>query len=661
MKNAILVLLFLFVLGGCEMRTAADVERAKATLIRQQTDAVIQALPPGFVSGLKLSLNKEHKIAIGKGIINVNGKQVVEKTGYTITEGDWLCSMIQGYWYYLYISDTRQYYIDVVSPVFSSDLYAYYHPTIINYRNIGKLYVHETYRGSGKYKPIYVQSKLETESTTVIVASSTYEGDNANYYCDGAEDNIFINAAASFLYNAYNGGTVKLLSGIFEITQSIYLKPGIILDGEGWSTIISGTISTTYKINATGTSVSDNKLIKISNLFIDNEDNDEYASGIYVSLLSKIIIENVKFNYLNTTVIFITTTASINIKECSIDNTAMLPTSYSYLNRHTIWIDGNAQSDAIINISNNKFSNNDGLGIGLLDIKEGTINSNYFYNQRWRCIYCYSDVYNLKIINNNFIDCNIFQAPDDYYGINLSNNNNIISNNIFNNNGKCIQDAGGNNIINGNTAVNCGNLIDRSTCRHTNPPMIIGETVPITSNATFVVSTEYYREIETFWYHYILAPDNDYKHYSFIFTKTNAAGTEAYASLVDAIDSADLHGMTAEKEIVFSAWVYVPTDSPVALSDINLRIGEYYGGAWNFTQSNSPLIRDSWQQLTVTITLNVAITGFIIDIYNASTAPINSIFYLDDFRLYVVGLENYLNQIYYDSTGTSTNIGNSWN
>ena len=104
-------------------------------------------------------------------------------------------------------------------------------------------------------------------ATRVLVASSTYEGTDADYVCDGEDDQVQINKAIQFVGQAYGGGTVELSSGTFDVNQStisvtvpalhaaIYIdQSAIVLMGQGYSTIINPSDSVTAVVAADGKS-----------------------------------------------------------------------------------------------------------------------------------------------------------------------------------------------------------------------------------------------------------------------------------------------------------------------------------------------------------------------------------------------------------------------
>lgn len=93
---------------------------------------------------------------------------------------------------------------------------------------------------------------LLNRGNTVTVASSTWTG-QADYYCDGVDDNVQIQAAIDSLAST-GGGEVILTKGIFTIASTILAKDNITIVGDGASTILkpsSGTVGTIIDIGLT--------------------------------------------------------------------------------------------------------------------------------------------------------------------------------------------------------------------------------------------------------------------------------------------------------------------------------------------------------------------------------------------------------------------------
>ena len=76
---------------------------------------------------------------------------------------------------------------------------------------------------------------LNNRSNVVTVASSTWTG-QADYFCDGTNDYVEIQAALDYL-NSKGGGLISLTNGTFDITgQALTFYDNIIITGEGYST-----------------------------------------------------------------------------------------------------------------------------------------------------------------------------------------------------------------------------------------------------------------------------------------------------------------------------------------------------------------------------------------------------------------------------------------
>ncbi len=166
------------------------------------------------------------------------------------------------------------------------------------------------------------------------------------------------------------------------------------------------------------------------------------------------------------------------------------------------------------------------------------------------------------------------------------------------------------------------NLIDRGNCESATAPMLLGETVPVLTNTTF-------------------ARSSDFAHggtYAFKVTKTIAAGTAALVSLDDAYTTSttDMHGLVAGETYEYSFWVYVPTASGIAVSEIDLICRNYKSSttAWSTIEdSSAPTALDTWQEISGSFTLDADATGFVIYLRMLSTAALNEYFYVDDIRL----------------------------
>jgi len=82
--------------------------------------------------------------------------------------------------------------------------------------------------------------KQDIRATTFVVASDdSLHKNDADYVCDGAGDEVEINQALNALPT--QGGRVILLEGTYVLAHSITIPDHyIILEGQGWNTLIDG-------------------------------------------------------------------------------------------------------------------------------------------------------------------------------------------------------------------------------------------------------------------------------------------------------------------------------------------------------------------------------------------------------------------------------------
>jgi hypothetical protein len=120
-------------------------------------------------------------------------------------------------------------------------------------------------------------------------------------------------------------------------------------------------------------------------------------------------------------------------------------------------------------------------------------------------------------------------------------------------------------------------------------------------------------------------------------TKTSAARAIAY--IVDSTASTDMHGLIPGITYNFSAHVYVPTTGGPTSTEVNLDIGQYYSAAWNETQDTATT-QDTWEKVEIEWTMSTAATGFTGSIEISSQASTDEFIYVDNMRLYEVGLTN---------------------
>jgi len=113
-------------------------------------------------------------------------------------------------------------------------------------------------------------------ATLVIAAYDSNSTERADYVCDGTADEVQINQAITALNGV--GGKVLLLEGHYNIAASIILDDDILLEGQGFYTIIAATTEITML-----SAVNKNR-IQIKNIrFYGAGGSLQNHYGIYIS------------------------------------------------------------------------------------------------------------------------------------------------------------------------------------------------------------------------------------------------------------------------------------------------------------------------------------------------------------------------------------------
>lgn len=160
------------------------------------------------------------------------------------------------------------------------------------------------------------------------------------------------------------------------------------------------------------------------------------------------------------------------------------------------------------------------------------------------------------------------------------------------------------------------NLCDRGDCESATPPMVRGETVPVTSSATFLPdATQFYAGVQ-----------------SYRFTKTIAAGTYAYILLTDSSSNVDMHGFLPGQTVTKRFRLRIPSGGILG-SECTFYIYDYAGGGWQETNVSAQNLYDQWQEVTVTRTLRAGATGVQVLFFAASTAALNEYFNVDEVEI----------------------------
>ena len=596
------------------MRTASEIDAAKAVLTTTDLAAVtseVRQFPPGYVTGGRLKLNTNLQIEVAPIAINIAGKDV--RTADTVIIGNehWVINGVEtprvpGSWYYLYLSTAGQFAVSPNEPAYDALYFAYYHPEISDLRAIGRFY----FGDDGTV--LYVQTSLETASAQVLIAASTYTGDDANYYCSGIDDHLLIVAAAEYLSAAHGGGEINFSEGQFlwgnpnktyvgtDIIQNINLS-NLIYQGKGYSTLFKGYGGSWGYFGW-------------------------YIEGTTTSYLEKIIIRNIKFDDM---LLF-----WHYIQDSIFDSLYILSglATFSILAQDSIiqniFCDGSESTPISIsgtrdivshNICKNTISTSSGMNI------QGT---------------------------HHVVEGNVLQ--DNYnHGLAIQSDFSIFKNNICINNGRKYYDndsttqyngisisAGASqNIFIGNICRNNGNLIDRSTCENSSTsPMIFGEAAPTASNCT--------------WGFTATGPYEGTGQYRF--SKTVAAGTPAYLHLVDNVGAADVHGLIPGTMYEWSGWFKLQASASGGYQ--GPRFFQRTSDGTPYSMATITVATASWQWIAITATIYSAATTAYIDLWASASLGNGHIFDVDNLRLFPPGTTNVHNQNYYNG-GTNTYDG----
>ncbi len=191
-----------------------------------------------------------------------------------------------------------------------------------------------------------------------VVASNAVAGWNGDYTCDGVNDEVEIQTAIDAAATA-GGGTVMLSDGLFQIRNSIRMKTGVELIGNGFASIIQPFSTGTW--GSGGAALGGNALIILNDVnvhawavgnlqlkgngvnpvqtgwtglhgFFISNDGGSFGTGIDTSPDPLLRIYNIFFYYIRGTGIHCSTspshtdgsTAFSNVRGSSIQNCMML-------------------------------------------------------------------------------------------------------------------------------------------------------------------------------------------------------------------------------------------------------------------------------------------------------------------------------------------------
>lgn len=269
--------------------------------------------------------------------------------------------------------------------------------------------------------------RLANRSNIVTVASSTWTG-QADYFCDGTNDEVEIQAAIDYI-DSLGGGCVYILQGDYNLSSSIVLCNNLLFNGDGPKTKL--VQSSSYSKILDCSTLSN---ITIADIFIYGYTYSTSIYGIYGNgnniICSRCIIANCAtgiyyINSISSSEVYSCTigiNSAYNILGCSVHDCYSSGISGGNISTCTV----NNCSDNIIgtygnNIVNN-YSYNGFSGILLRD--NSTCNGNY----------CSGNTYGIQIagtaIGKNVVTGNRCTGNTTNY-VNLSSQSQTVANNDF--------------------------------------------------------------------------------------------------------------------------------------------------------------------------------------------------------------------------------------
>jgi hypothetical protein len=207
------------------MRNIPDVLAAKSGQDANQTALTVQALPPAYMKGFTLA-SRDNQLIVSPGTGNIRGKRTTQRQEYIIQGSDFVASdnIITGIFYTVYVNSALEYKVDSVDPVKDDDFFAYYHPTLYEFRYIGQFYlgVGHIYQQIISYDPLEFNSVNTNLVETLLLAvksqvligyegtgsyENPHEGDNT-IYIDGDEIIVQEYAGGAWLPELRFGGNI---------------------------------------------------------------------------------------------------------------------------------------------------------------------------------------------------------------------------------------------------------------------------------------------------------------------------------------------------------------------------------------------------------------------------------------------------------------------
>jgi parallel beta-helix repeat protein len=568
----------------------------------------IQGLPPGYLEGGRLILKTDYSVTVDPIVCNVRGLLVKRTDTYTLAEADFVCNRLASIWYYVYLLDDGRYKADLIAPVFNTADMGRYHPDYGNYRNIGKLYI-----GSSQHT-LYCQTVKTGATSELLVAASTYTGENADYECTGDNDQVLIQAAIDYLAEAHGGGVVRLTEGTFYTADAIYMRSNVTLAGRGANSIIEKNCDD-YAIDTYGASgawVSDSV---IRDLAVTANSADEYAKAlVHYWYARKCFIMNCIAYGGHDFGIHSLNSESLNILNCIVHG----------CNSYGIYLGGDAVSG---NIINTEVYQNYG-GIATVSSDYWKISECYAHDNTHEGIYITSGS-QYALLDGNKVENNVAQDVQFRSTVLPIGDSHLAGIRVG---------AGSANIrVSNNDCRNNGTLLDHGACTGSAPH--IKDDAYSVANAGWAISSDQAYSGTTSFKHTI-----------------TATATVSKARFCDNETTTDMHGLYAGQTYELSGYVYVPSTGGPAAAEVKIHFEYYNAGTWT-SAGVAATGQDAWELVTSgEIAIPSTATGIRAYVSIAATASNGEFVYWDNFRLKPVGTHNLHSQNFSDA-GTGTLIG----
>jgi len=621
--------------------------------------AMATGLPLGYGQGFKVTWTAPGTVTVGPGAANVSGIQVAIDQDTVISESMWLVVRNENTHYYIYLMRDGNFEVDTTAPVLSTNNDFYnYHP-ITGGRFIGRFFT-----DSNKDT---VFATTGTKSVPEVWVSASTFTDIADYQCDGTADEVQINAAVSYLAEAFAGGVISLSSGTFTLGDAVDLKSNIILTGAGAGTVLEPAPSA-GAIRVTGTDgneiagagIRHFKIKRTAVLTADCEDvNLDYADRFFANAVEfdadAAIASPDPYDH---TVIKADNCDDLFVMACVLRMAGRgirTTRCTGQILANAISMSAPADKQYTIGVQvdiSQRFHVADNTISDLLNSRPGQANLRAIYvSGSQNSSIQNNSVSNIRATANTNADssCVGISASGAWGGAGISGNMitgvhdwhagevggasgilihsgtddvNISGNHIEHADTGIRIDAGScdRTIVSGNFVTNCGQLISDGNCEDAYAPMVLEETVPYSAGSGGS---------------YALSAAQAYEGgYSYLLTGDGVG--DCLRDFMDDNNTANMHGLLAGVEYTLEVWVYVV--APLLAAEVQFYIYDYTGG-WASTRA-SPVGQNAWEKVAVTRTVRVGATGTTARfMLNTGHSP-NEKAYIDNVRLFPTNHQN---------------------